>query len=167
MLEDQSLESIVTLLLGAREAGSQASCIILLLIDETSETSVLTLVILNLDLEILGLLCELLRERLEFEELGSLAKDNYFPVGRARAYLLFPAFEFLDKEVIPFRDLAQLGIHTTLEVNEILPGLQCIPRILVAFSNNLIQVSHGYLGHEWFLDCATEDCFHAGVSSLW
>lgn len=64
------------MLLGARKAGGQASCIILLLVDETSKTSVLTLVILNLDLEILSLLCELLRERLEFEELGSSVKTT-------------------------------------------------------------------------------------------
>jgi hypothetical protein len=70
LLEDESLESVVTLLLRTREASREASCIILLLIDETSETSVLTLVVLNFDLEFLSLFGELLGERLEFEELA-------------------------------------------------------------------------------------------------
>ena len=69
LLKYQGLKSIVTLLLGARKAGSEASCIILLLVDETSKTSVLTLVILDLDLEILSLFGELLCKCLEFEEL--------------------------------------------------------------------------------------------------
>ena len=76
LLEDQSLESIVTLLLGAREAGGKTSGIILLLINKTSETSVLTLVVLNLDLEILSLFCELLSKGLEFEELGLSVKSK-------------------------------------------------------------------------------------------
>lgn len=70
LLEDESFECIVTLLLCSREARSETSCIILLLVDETSETSVLTLVILNLDFEILSLFGKLLSERLEFEELA-------------------------------------------------------------------------------------------------
>jgi hypothetical protein len=68
-LENQGLESIVTLLLGAREAGGKASRIVLLLVNETSKTSVLTLVVLNLDLEILSLFGELLCKCLEFKEL--------------------------------------------------------------------------------------------------
>jgi hypothetical protein len=70
LLEDEGLEGIVTLLLRSREAGGKASGIILLLVNETSETPVLTLVVLNLDLEILGLFGELLRKSLEFEELA-------------------------------------------------------------------------------------------------
>lgn len=70
LLEDESLKGIVTLLLRSREAGSKTSGIILLLVNETSETPVLTLVVLNLDLEILSLLGELFRESLEFEELS-------------------------------------------------------------------------------------------------
>lgn len=70
LLEDESLEGIVTLLLRSRKAGVKTSSIILLLVNETSETPVLTLVVLNLDLEILSLFGELLSERLEFEELA-------------------------------------------------------------------------------------------------
>jgi len=69
LLENQCFESIVTLLLGAGKTLVKAGGIILLLINETGETSVLTLVVLNLDLEILGLLGELLSESLEFEKL--------------------------------------------------------------------------------------------------
>jgi hypothetical protein len=69
LLKDKSLESIVTLFLSSGETCSEASCVILLLINETSETSVFTLVILNLNLEILCLFGKLLSESLEFEEL--------------------------------------------------------------------------------------------------
>jgi len=69
LLKDQSFQGIVTLLLSARQASREASSIILLLVDEAGEASVLTLVILNLDLEILSLLGELLGKCLEFEEL--------------------------------------------------------------------------------------------------
>ena len=74
LLEDKCLESIVTLLLGARKTGGKTSCIILLLVDEASKTSILTLVILNLDLEILSFFGELLSKGLEFEELCPLAR---------------------------------------------------------------------------------------------
>lgn len=69
LLENKRLESIVTLLFSTREASSEASSIVLLLINETSKTPVLALVVLNLNLKILRLLCKLLSERLEFEEL--------------------------------------------------------------------------------------------------
>lgn len=69
LLQDEGLESIITLLLSSSEAGGKASGIVLLLVDETSEASVLTLVVLNLDLEFLSLLSELFGKGLEFEEL--------------------------------------------------------------------------------------------------
>ena len=71
LLEDKGLEGIVTLLLRARETGREASSIVFLLVNETSETSVLTFVVLNLNLKILSLFCKLLSERLEFEELAT------------------------------------------------------------------------------------------------
>jgi len=73
LLKDQGFESIVTLLLGSGETSGETSCIVFLLIDETSETSVLTLVILDLDLEILRLFGELLSESLKFEELDIIS----------------------------------------------------------------------------------------------
>jgi len=69
LLKDKSFKSIVTLLLSPRETSSKTSSVILLLINETSEASVLTLVILDLDLEVLGFFGELFSESLEFEEL--------------------------------------------------------------------------------------------------
>ena len=69
LLEDKGLESIVTLLLSSRKTSSEASGVILLLVNKTGKTSVLALVILNLDLKILSLFGELLCESLEFEEL--------------------------------------------------------------------------------------------------
>jgi hypothetical protein len=76
LLKDQSLESIITLLLSSRQANSETCGVILLLVDETSKTPVLSLVVLNLDLEILGLFRELFGESLEFEELGILVLED-------------------------------------------------------------------------------------------
>ena len=56
-----------------------------MLIDEGRETSVLPFVGLDLDLELLGFFRELLREGLEFEELGDVSKRwTERPVGRQR-----------------------------------------------------------------------------------
>ena len=87
-------------------------------------------------------------------------------IGRNGTYLLFPALEFLDEEVVSLGDFAELGIHATLEIDEILPSLKRIPRVLIPFSNDLIQMSHRHLGHEWLLHRPTENSLHAGVSSL-
>jgi hypothetical protein len=73
LLEDECLESIITLLLSSREASSDTRSIVLLLVNETRETSVFTLVVLNLDFEILSLFSKLLSESLEFEELAGIS----------------------------------------------------------------------------------------------
>lgn len=73
LLEDKCLESIITLLLSSREASSDTRSIVLLLVNETRETSVFTLVVLNLDFEILSLFGKLLSESLEFEELAGIS----------------------------------------------------------------------------------------------
>ena len=78
LLENKGFESIVTLLLGPREASGKTGCIVLLLVDETSETSVLTLVILNLDLEVLRLFGKLFGKSLELEELQIVSKLNSY-----------------------------------------------------------------------------------------
>ena len=75
LLEDKGFESIVTLLLSSRKAGGKACGIILLLVNETSEASVLPLVVLNLDLELLSLLGKLFGESLEFEKLEDVSKQ--------------------------------------------------------------------------------------------
>lgn len=69
LLENKCFEGIVSLLLGAGETDRQASVVVLLLVDETTQTTVLTLVILDLDLEILRLFGEGLSKGLEFKEL--------------------------------------------------------------------------------------------------
>lgn len=69
LLENQSFESVVTLLLGTSKTSSEACGIVLLLVDKTGETSVLALVSLNLDLELRCLLGKLFGECLEFEKL--------------------------------------------------------------------------------------------------
>jgi hypothetical protein len=86
--------------------------------------------------------------------------------GNCGTYLLFPALKLLDKEVVSLRDLAKLGIHTTLEVDEVLPCLKRIPGVLISFPNNLIQMPHRDLSHQWLLHSPAKDGFHAGVSSL-
>ena len=82
------------------------------------------------------------------------------------SYLLLPAFKLIHKEIVPLGDLGKLAIHPTLEVDKILPCFHCISRVLIAFSNNFVEMAHGDLGHQWLLDRATEDSFHASVTAL-
>ena len=72
LLENKCLEGIISLLLSPGETDGQASIVILLLINETAKTSVLTLVCLNLDLEVLCFFREGLSEGLKFEELWAM-----------------------------------------------------------------------------------------------
>lgn len=74
LLKYKSFESIVALLLGAGQTSAKTSSIILLLVDKARKTSVLALVGLDLDLEILGLFGELFGESLEFEELSRVSR---------------------------------------------------------------------------------------------
>ena len=69
LLEDERLEGVVALFLGSRETESEASGIVLLLVDKRGESAVLALVILDLDFEFGRFLRELFGECLEFEEL--------------------------------------------------------------------------------------------------
>ena len=69
LLQDKSLKGVITLLLCARQANSEARGVVLLLLDECRKTASFTLVVLDLGLEVGGLLRELLSEGLEFEEL--------------------------------------------------------------------------------------------------
>jgi len=147
LLEDESLESIVALLLSAGQTESETSDIILLLVNETSEATVLALVVLNLDLELGGLLGELLSKGLELEEL------------------LLPGLELLDKEVVALGNLAELGVHSSLEVDEVLPSLHSVAGVLVALTDDLVEVTHGDLGHQGLLDGAAEDGLHTGVAA--
>ena len=82
------------------------------------------------------------------------------------AYLLLPALKLFHKEVVPLGNLAKLGVHAALEVNEILPCLEGIPRILISLADNLIEMSHGNFSHERFLNRSTEYSLHASISSL-
>jgi hypothetical protein len=70
LLKNESLKGIITLFLRARETNCEARSIILLLVNKSSKTTILTLMILNLDLEVLSLLSKLLRKSLKFEKLG-------------------------------------------------------------------------------------------------
>lgn len=69
LLKDKSLQCIVTLLLGSSKTVGKTSGVISLLLDESRESAVLALVILNLNLEVLSLLSKLLGKRLELEKL--------------------------------------------------------------------------------------------------
>ena len=79
---------------------------------------------------------------------------------------MFPTLEFVHKEVIPLRDLSKLAIHSTFEVDKILPCLHSISRILISLPDNFIKMSHRDLSHQWLLGCAAEDCFHARIATL-
>ena len=80
--------------------------------------------------------------------------------------LLLPGLQLLNQEVVALGDLAELGVHATLEVDEILPSFHRIARVLVPLTDNFIQMAHGNLGHERLLNRATKDGLHASVASL-
>lgn len=123
LLEDECLESIVTLLLRASKTESEAIGIILLLVNETGKTTILAFVVLNLDLEILRLLGELLSKGLEFEKLCNC---QLVLVYDALTYLLLPALQLVDQKVVPLGNFAEFGIHATFEVDKVLPSLESI-----------------------------------------
>src|SRR5215469_11673952 len=124
LLENKCFEGIITLLLGTRQPDSETSGVILLLVDEIRKTTILPLVVLNLNLEVLCLLGELLSKRLKLEEL------------------LFPRLEFFDEEIVALGDFDKLGIHTTFEVDKVLPSFESIAGILIAFAVNLVEMAH-------------------------
>jgi hypothetical protein len=62
-------------------------------------------------------------------------------------YLLLPTLDFLHEEVVSLVNLLQLCIHPALEVDVILPRFAGITRVLVAFTNDFVQMSQGNLGH--------------------
>ncbi len=81
-------------------------------------------------------------------------------------YLLLPALELFDKEIVSLGDFAKLGIHTTLEVDEVLPCLESVSGVLISFPNNFIQVSHRDLSHKRLLHSPSKHGFHPRVPSL-
>lgn len=80
-------------------------------------------------------------------------------------YLLLPAFQFFVEIVVALRDLRKFGVHPTLEVDEVLPGLHSVTRVLVSLTNNFIEMPHRDLSHEWLLDRTTKDSLHASVAA--
>lgn len=153
LLQDKGFESIIALLLCARKTEGETSSIVLLLINEATKSAVFTLVVLNFDFELRGFLRELLSKRLEFEELLKMSEkflDARYK--REKTNLLLPGLQLLDQKVVPLGNLGELGVHSPLEVDEILPCLESIPGVLVTFADNLIEMSHRNLGHQWLLD---------------
>lgn len=57
-------------------------------------------------------------------------------------YLLLPALNFLQEEVISLCDLLELGVHTPLEIDEVLPRLHSITGVLVPLPDNLVKMAH-------------------------
>lgn len=147
LLKNQRLQGVIPLLLRSGQAQSETGGVVLLLVDEAAKATVLPLVVFDLDLELGGLLGELLGEGLELEEL------------------LLPRLKLLNQEVVALGDLAQLGVHTALEVDKVLPSLHGVPRVLVALPHDLIQMAHGHLRHQGLLDRAAENGLHTGVAS--
>lgn len=82
-----------------------------------------------------------------------------------QAYLLLPALQLFVEVVVALRDLRQLGVHTALEVDEVLPSLLGVTRVLVPLTNNLVEVPHRHLCHQWLLDRTTEDCLDTLVAT--
>lgn len=78
---------------------------------------------------------------------------------------MFPALNFLQEKVVPLSDLLQLRIHSSLEIDKILPRLHGIPGILVPFADNLIKMSQGDLGHQRLLDGSPKYSLNTGVTA--
>lgn len=81
-------------------------------------------------------------------------------------YLLFPALQFLNQVVVALVHLAELGVHAALEVDEVLPRLQSIARVLIPLADDLIEVAHGDLSHQRLLDRASEHSLQPCVTTL-
>lgn len=90
LLQDERLQGVVALLLGARQTDGESSGVVLLLLDEAGQATVLALVRLDLVLELLGLLRELFGKGLELEELSRSCRSassmhgNTFREGKRR-----------------------------------------------------------------------------------
>lgn len=147
LLEDKGLKGIIALLLSAPQTNSDARHLILLVVQSRCESPVLLLVAVNLELQILSLLCELLSKGLELQEL------------------LLPRLELLNQEVVALGDLGKFGVHAALEVDKVLPGFDRIARVLVPLSDNLVQVASGNFGHQRLLLGAAKDSFETLVAA--
>ena len=79
---------------------------------------------------------------------------------------MLPVFKLLHKEVVSLGNLANFGVHTTLEVDEILPSLHSISGVLVSLALKLIEVSHRDLLHDWLLLGTTKHSLHTSVTTL-
>ncbi len=55
----------------------------------------------------------------------------------AITHLLLPALQLLDKVVVALRNLVELRVHATLEVDKVLPGLERVTRVLIPLADNL------------------------------
>ena len=85
---------------------------------------------------------------------------------KREANLLLPALKLIHKEVVPLSNFGKLAIHFTFKVDKILPCFHGISRVLVAFSDNLIEVAHRDLRHQRLLHRTTENGFHTKVATL-
>lgn len=79
--------------------------------------------------------------------------------------MLLPALQLLVEVVIPLGNLAELRVEAALEVDEVLPGLQGIARVLVALAHDLVEVPHRDLGHQRLLDRPAKHSLQAGVAA--
>ena len=78
---------------------------------------------------------------------------------------MLPALKLVHEEVVPLGDLGKFAVHSALEIDEVLPCLHSISRVLIPFTNNLVEMTHRNLGHERLLLSAAEDCFDAGIAA--
>ena len=81
-------------------------------------------------------------------------------------YLLLPAFKLIHKEIVSLSNFGEFAIHPTFEIDKILPCFHGISRVLIAFSDNLVQMAHGDFRHQWLLDRASKDSFHTSMTAL-
>lgn len=82
------------------------------------------------------------------------------------AYLLFPCLQLFDQKVVPLCDFGKLRVHSAFEVDEVLPRFHCISGVLVALTNDFVQVSHRHFRHQWLFYRSSKECFDSGVPAL-
>lgn len=82
-----------------------------------------------------------------------------------QTYLLLPALQLLVEVVVALRDLRELGVHTTLQVDKVLPSLLGITRVLVPLANDLVEVPHRDLRHQRLLNSTAENGLDATVAA--
>ena len=82
-----------------------------------------------------------------------------------KSNLLFPILKLLNKIVVSFGNLGDLTVHTSFEMNVILPCFVDFSSEGILFPNHFIQMPHADFGHNGLFLVPLEDSCHARIAS--